>query len=252
MSDRIVLRLGNRNPQMQDDTGQSVRAEHLKSSVTTVDFPADVHEEEKVKHTLSTPNERMLDLIGKALPKDKRRHAVAIYQLEQILAVHSAGDAPAWVDCDDKELEEAVASYYACARGEQTMLLTNAGRDALHQQYMSTSTQPAAFIFGALSANTGGSFAASDTTLAGEITTASGGLVRASMTFAHTTGTNTSTLTHTWTANGSDSLPVAVKTWANFNAGSSGTMGNENVLSASATLSTSGDSLTVTFTLTAG
>jgi len=131
-------------------------------------------------------------------------------------------------------------------------LLTNAGRDALHAQHIGTSAQPAAFYYGALTANNGASFAGTDTTLTGEITTAGGGLLRKAMTYAHTAGTNTSTLTATWTANGSDVLPVTLASWANFNAASAGTIAEEDVLNATATLSVSGDSITVTFTLTAG
>ncbi len=49
-----------------------------------------------------------------------------------------------------------------------------------------------------------------DTTLTGEIATAGGGLIRALATYAHTAAATTTTLTKTFTANGSDSLPVTV------------------------------------------
>ena len=49
-----------------------------------------------------------------------------------------------------------------------------------------------------------------DTALTGEIATASGGLIRSLATYAHTAAGTTTTLTKTFTANGSDSLPVTV------------------------------------------
>lgn len=130
-------------------------------------------------------------------------------------------------------------------------LLTNAGRDALHKQHLDTATQPAAANYMALSANTTAVSAAS-TTLPGEIVTGGGGLIRAQATFAHTNGTNTSTLTKTFTANGSDSLPVTLHKIGVLNASSSGTLFYETNLNADATLTTSGDSTTITSTVTAG
>lgn len=134
---------------------------------------------------------------------------------------------------------------------EGEALLTNGGRDAIHKQIADTAAQPAAFNYVALTANAGAA-SASDTTLTGEIATGGGGLIRGQGTFAHTNGTNTSTLTKTHTANGTDSLPVTVHKIGVFNAVSTGTMGFETVLNADATLSASGDSLTTTDTITAG
>jgi hypothetical protein len=134
---------------------------------------------------------------------------------------------------------------YANAR----LLMTNAGQDAFFGQHLSTSAQPASFNYGALSASTAAESAA-NTTLPSEITTAGGGLLRKQMTYAHTTGTSTATLTATWTANGSDSLPVTIAKFGALNASSSGTLGYEKNLSSTATLTTSGDAITITFTLT--
>lgn len=131
------------------------------------------------------------------------------------------------------------------------LLLTNAGRDGLHAQHLSTGAQPAAFNFVAFTANAVAPSAAS-TTLPGEIATAGGGLVRGQATYAHTTGTNTSTLTRTVTANASDVLPVTIAKQGVLNASSGGTLGYETLLNATATLSASGDSLTSTDTITAG
>ncbi len=49
-----------------------------------------------------------------------------------------------------------------------------------------------------------------DTVLTGEIATAGGGLIRALATYAHTAAGTTSTLVKTFTANGTDALPVTV------------------------------------------
>lgn len=128
-------------------------------------------------------------------------------------------------------------------------MLTNAGKDMIAGAIGTTSTQPAAANYIALTANSG-SPAAGDTTLTGEITTASGGLVRAQATYAHTNGQSTYTLSKTFTANGSDSLPVTVAKIGIFNASSSGTMAYETLLAATATLSQSGDQLVLTETVT--
>lgn len=94
---------------------------------------------------------------------------------------------------------------------------------------------------------------ATDTTMTGEITTAGGGLIRKIAPFAHTAGTTTTTLTPVFTANGTDSLPVtvyAMNVSTSIKTGSAVTQMYETSLSASATLSASGDQLTVTWTVT--
>jgi hypothetical protein len=90
-----------------------------------------------------------------------------------------------------------------------------------------------------------------DTTLTGEITTAGGGLIRKLATYAHTTGASSYSLAATFTANGSDSLPVTVAKIGIFNTltGATGRMQFETLLSATATLSASGDSVTITDTV---
>jgi hypothetical protein len=92
--------------------------------------------------------------------------------------------------------------------------------------------------------------AGSDTTLAGEITTAGGGLIRKLATYAHTSGAASYTLTGVFTANGSDSLPVTVAKMGGFNSLTGGTMAFETLLNATATLTVSGDQLTTTQTVT--
>lgn len=130
-------------------------------------------------------------------------------------------------------------------------MLVNAGRDGLHGQHLGTAAQPASFNYMCLSANSSAESAA-NTTLPGEITTGGGGLVRAQATYAHTTGTNTSTLTKTFTANGSDSLSVVIAKIGVLNASSVGTLGYEKLLASTATLNVAGDNIAVTHTITAG
>lgn len=128
-------------------------------------------------------------------------------------------------------------------------MLTNAGMDMVAAQISGTSAQPAAANYIALTANSSDP-AAGDTTLTGEITTAGGGLVRAQATYAHTGGTATYTLTKTFTANGSDALPVTIAKVGVFNASSSGTLAFEKLLGTTVTLSASGDATTITETVT--
>src|ERR1044072_559745 len=129
-------------------------------------------------------------------------------------------------------------------------MLPNAGRDFVASALGDRSGSRAAVAdYIALTANSA-SPAAGDTTLAGEITTGGGGLVRAQATYAHTNGQATYTLTKTFTANGSDSLPVTIAKVGIFNASSSGTPAWETLPSAPATLSATGDALTCTETIT--
>jgi len=127
-------------------------------------------------------------------------------------------------------------------------MLTNAGKDFISAQVGGAGgTATAAYI--ALTANST-TPATSDTTLTGEITTAGGGLIRALGTYAHTAGTSTYTITKTFTVNGSDSLPVTVAKVGLLTASSSGTLVFSTLLSPTATLSASGDTLTITQTVT--
>lgn len=125
----------------------------------------------------------------------------------------------------------------------------DSGTDHQAAVMATTGSQPAPANYIGLTANSTNP-AAGDTTLAGEITTAGGGLVRAQATYAHTTGAASYTLTKTFTANGSDSLAVTIAKIGVFNASSSGTMVFETKFATTATLSASGDQLTVTETVT--
>jgi hypothetical protein len=125
-------------------------------------------------------------------------------------------------------------------------LLTNSGRDWMHAQvYTDTSagTRGAGYI--GLSSNTG-TPAATDTTLAGEIT--ANGLQRIDAgTKTHTGGTNSTTIQHTFTAS---AVHTAVVKASLFNAASNGYMAHINTFTA-VTLQAS-DTLQVTWTVTLG
>ncbi len=143
-------------------------------------------------------------------------------------------------------------------RWREHELLTTAGKDALHLQHLGGSgagAQPAQFQYMAIANNaTATSPAVGDTALTGEINIASGGLNRGQATYAHTGGASTTTLTRTFTANSSDvsSLPITVSQDGIFNATSSGTMAYKSAITPStAVISASGDSLTLTRTITA-
>lgn len=124
---------------------------------------------------------------------------------------------------------------------------TNAGAD--FQAAQLSGTPGAAATFMALTANATAP-AATDTTLTGEIVTASGGLIRKAATYARgAAGATTYTLTATFTANANDSLPVTIAKFGVFTAASGGTLVWETALSSTATLSAVGDSVTITETI---
>lgn len=108
-------------------------------------------------------------------------------------------------------------------------------------------TAPAPFV--GLTANTGPP-ASGDTSLAGEITSAGGGLIRKIAVYAHTASAASYTLTPVYTANGSDSLPVTVAMIGVFIsrvvANTASAMLFETLLNATATVSAVSDQLTVT------
>lgn len=108
--------------------------------------------------------------------------------------------------------------------------------------------------FVGLSASSAG--AASATSLSGEITTGGGGLIRKIAPYANTSSVSpvTWTLTPVFTANGTDTLPVTITSMGGFTsmvaADVTDTSMNQTNLNATATLSASGDQLTITDTWT--
>lgn len=127
-------------------------------------------------------------------------------------------------------------------------VIHNAGYDHLCNTCSATAAQPAAANYLALTANNTPP-AAGDTTLTAEIATAGGGLIRAQAAYAHTPGTKVFTLVKTFTANGSDALPVTVTKFGVFNAASAGTMFASNQITAAA-FAASGDAMALTETVT--
>lgn len=105
-------------------------------------------------------------------------------------------------------------------------------------------------VFMGLTANSA-AVASGDTTLPSEITTASGGLIRKICPLAHTASATTGTLTPVFTANGSDALPVTIAK-AGVSSGILSSVFNftQTLFGTTATLSLSGDQLTVTDTYT--
>jgi hypothetical protein len=123
-------------------------------------------------------------------------------------------------------------------------LITNAGRDYLHLQGYGTSGLGANGLnYIALSNDTVTETVAS-TTLSNEITL--NGLGRAQGTYTHTAGTNTTTVARVFTASGAQSAQKA----ALFTAVSAGTM--NHVLGFTQRSLISGDTLSLTFTITLG
>jgi hypothetical protein len=125
---------------------------------------------------------------------------------------------------------------------EDHNLITNGGKDFISAQIGSTSPGTNGANYIALTTDST-SPAATDTTLASEITT--GGLARAQGAYAHTTGTNTFTVSKTFTASSSF---TGVQKAGLFTASSSGTMLAETTFT-SVNLN-SGDTLTITWTIT--
>lgn len=154
-----------------------------------------------------------------------------------------------WHDDENGALEvNGRKGYYTYEIIEKSKknLLTDAGRDFIHNQaYTNTSAGTRGSGFVAVTTDAGAPDAG-DTTLASEITT--GGLGRADAdTKTHTTGTNVTTIEHTYTASATH---TAVVKSGLFNAASSGTLTHENTFT-TVTLQ-SNDTLRVTWTLTLG
>ena len=159
-----------------------------------------------------------------------------VYAVKALWPLQSS-EAPMWVASSDQDVAAAIAAEFACPvlpadlgalaaeqreeweriseriEGPQA-LMVNGGRDATFDLIFSTG----GYTYIGLTA-TATAPSASDTSLTGQITTASGGLVAASATYAHTSGTG-------------------------------GTFHSRTLLSSTATLSASGDALTVTWTFT--
>lgn len=128
-------------------------------------------------------------------------------------------------------------------------MITNAGKDYVAKQLAGAASATAVAKFVALTANATAP-AAGDTTLTGEITTAGGGLIRTTGIYAHTLGTASYTITSTFTANGTDALPVTVAKRGIFDQlAVGGTLVFETLVTPTAVFSAAGDALTLTDTI---
>lgn len=159
-------------------------------------------------------------------------------------SLHEGKTVRGFVSLDIVRAKTGKKEHYEC--GEN--LLTEDGRDWLHTQaYTNTaaSSAEAGARYIGLSANTT-TPAAADTTLAGEID--SGGLARAVGTASHTDDSAVTTIAKTFTATADH---TAVHKSGLFNAASSGVLVHARAFSSDFTLS-SGDSVTVTWTITLG
>ena len=123
-------------------------------------------------------------------------------------------------------------------------MITNAGKDFQALQMFSPSAGAGATQIG-LTANAAAP-AAGDTVLTGEFAVAGGGLIRTQATYAHTIGTNLSTLTKTFTANGNDGASNTANKAGLFNAATGGTLVLETLMPNPPVLA-SGDSTAVTW-----
>lgn len=143
-----------------------------------------------------------------------------------------------WYDPNAVPADPGVAAASTPTAGAWVLVPGNAPANYLALANNATATAPAV----------------TDSALTGEITTASGGLIRKLGTYAHTAttgGSATTTLTKTWTANGSDSLPVTVSQVGVFQGVvvAASRMVLKTALSANATLNASGDQCQVTETV---
>ena len=128
-------------------------------------------------------------------------------------------------------------------------MITNAGKDFVAKQLAGAASATAVAKFVGITANSTAP-AAGDTTLTGEITTAGGGLVRQTGVYAHTLGTASYTITSTFTANGSDALPVTIAKRGVFDQlALGGTLVFETLVSPTAVFAAVSDSLTLTDTV---
>jgi hypothetical protein len=163
---------------------------------------------------------------------------------------HSSS-APGWITCEGVAENETLSALRETFNLPDipgpTMLLVNSGRDFVASQLAGTPSATAIAKYVGLTANATAP-GATDTTLTGEITTASGGLIRVAAAYSHTTGSATYTLTNTFTTNGFDTLPVTVAKAGVFDAATAGNLVWESLMVA-APLVDVGDSLPIIWTV---
>jgi len=114
-------------------------------------------------------------------------------------------------------------------------LLTNVGRDLIHNASFMTGAQPAALTYYAVCNPATFTPAVGDTTLSGEITTptemarhqCTGAVDGVTESFTHTVGTNTTVVVCGF-KNTSAGAITGIKGYGNFNAAAAGTLGTES------------------------
>lgn len=254
----------------------------LGAQVTHVELPAGVAERllvgaEALEAELASRGREQL-LVHLLSSEKLQDWEIAAKHLAIVASQHARAGV-SWIATPHAELEHALSQLFGASRGDPdpnlsdvreladharaespaiedelqgpgappTALKTNAGVDLIASNCFGTAVATLQQI--ALTA-TATAPSATDTVLAGEIATAGGGLIRQLATYAHTTGTNTATLTVTFTANGSDALPITIEKFGVFNkSGSGGTMGIETALTKT-TFNAAGDNATLTETVT--
>lgn len=254
MSIRLVL--GNRDAVHSSDNGETRERLPKGKRATTVEFPDDV--------SLLDAFKTVVDAQGvwqAHVDKPDRAPAwVAVDaehpMLAQMISEHFGG-------IEVRKLEErkpvgggthflplmlSVLFMFAALQRVLLLLKTNAGNDFQAAQMGGSASATAVAKWVALTANATAP-AAGDTTLTAEITTGGGGLIRKAGTYAHTASAASYTITTVFTANGSDSLPVTIAKRGIFDAASAGNLVFESLVSPTATISASGDTLTLTDTI---
>lgn len=180
--------------------------------------------------------------------------------MPHLWAYHST-EAPGWVILTDPEdsdpayaerIRQGIADHFRITEPSPetiTDLITTAGLDFAAAQLSGAASATAIAKWVAVTANATAP-AIGDTTLTAEIVTAGGGLLRAPGTYAHTGGTSTYTVTITLTINGSDAIPITLAKAGIFTAITVGTLVYEDAISPTVTLSSVGDAITLTDTVT--
>lgn len=131
-------------------------------------------------------------------------------------------------------------------------IITNAGQDVISRQTACGATGVACAnggVYIALSNDTT-TPAAGDTTCPSELTSYGIGLVRTLGTYSHTAGTNTHTITATFTYSPTIAHSVTISKVCMFDASSGGNLFAESLLSPTAIVSASGDQVTIAWTFT--
>lgn len=187
-----------------------------------------------VKYAASRPNPKMRAVMKRVMDEmfPSRLHAPALIHLDEMRML--AGLPPRYLD-----------EFFRVCGGDLRSVTANlrvdVGKDYVCDSLGNNGSRPAVAYYMALTEN-GTAPGASDTTLTAEITT--GGLARATATYAHTTGATSYTLQKQFTASTSFST---VQKEGIFNASTAGTLFVENTFTSTALVS--GDQLTVTHTI---